>query len=323
MNRRSFLMSAGSGMLLSTTASQGVHAIATEPATRELIRDPHFQSGFHLIDPKPGQRVAYARLAGVSEESEPAWDLDQWSSRFPVTAVAPRPLKPEVRRWANPGKTVTQGAPGTEEADLALGVNAIEEYDRRARKEGEPWVHLLVEQSFTHPPALTEIHSARLKLKARLLRSELHRTPEHSPDRHAAQFQLFLMLQNRNRDSAGHGKLVWFGVPVYDDRSRFPKEHKHQDTGGTSMFIFTPGGAEYADRSAHDRDWIRVDKDLRPLFLEALETAWKRGFLTESRDLSDYRITGLNLGWEVPGLFDVEMQVRDLSLSVDMADAAR
>ena len=30
--------------------------------------------------------------------------------------------------------------------------------------------------------------------------------------------------------------------------------------------------------------------------------------------LSDYRIGGMNIGWEVPGLNDVEMRVRDLSL---------
>src|SRR3954471_14762607 len=49
---------------------------------RELIRDPHFRSGFNLIDPKPGRRLAYGRLAGVMTNSEPAWDLDQWSSRL-------------------------------------------------------------------------------------------------------------------------------------------------------------------------------------------------------------------------------------------------
>ena len=110
------------------------------------------------------------------------------------------------------------------------------------------------------------------------------------------------------------------GIPLYDDRSRFPKEHKAQDFGGTAMFIFTPGGEVFADRSAHDRDWITIDKDLRPLFVESLETAWQRGFLRESRDLADYRITGMNLGWEVPGLFDVAVQVRDLSLEVELVD---
>ena len=82
------------------------------------------------------------------------------------------------------------------------------------------------------------------------------------------------------------------------------------------MFIFTPAGSIFTSASAHDGGWLTVDKDILPLMREALETAWARGFLTESRALADYRITGLNLGWEVPGIFDVEMQVRDLSLKV-------
>ena len=49
---------------------------------------------------------------------------------------------------------------------------------------------------------------------------------------------------------------------------------------------------------------------------EALETAWQGGFLTESKTPADYRISGMNLGWEVPGLFEVELQVRNLSLQV-------
>jgi hypothetical protein len=282
---------------------------------RELIRDPHFQAGFNLVDPKPGQRLVYGRLAGVTANGEPAWDLDQWSSRFPLAAEPPQLPRPGVHRWANPGKVVTWGDPVA--GDLSLAVDAFTEYEKRARKAGEPWVHLLLEQLFADPPALGNLASARLRLKARLLRSELHRTKDYSPGLHAAQFQWFLMLQNRNRESAGYGKLLWFGIPLYDDRSRFPKEHKQKDTGGTAMFIFTPGGEEFSDRSAQDREWISVDKELRPFFLEALETAWQCGFLRESRNLTDYRITGMNLGWEVPGLFDVEMQVRDLSLRVE------
>ena len=62
------------------------------------------------------------------------------------------------------------------------------------------------------------------------------------------------------------------------------------------------------------------DTDLVPLLRESLESAWSKGFLTESRVLADYRITSINLGWEVPGCFDVAMQVRGLSLRV--SDAA-
>lgn len=284
-------------------------------AVRELIRDPHFRGGFNLVDPKPGRRLVYGRLPGAVN-SEPVWDLDQWSSRFPLAAEPPEALANGVRRWTNAGKRVTLGEAGSAEADVSLAVNGPAEYGRQARKSGEPWVHLLVEQSFQDAPALADLVSARLRIQARLLRSVFSRTDDYSPGLHAAQFQLFLMLQNLNRESPGYGKLVWFGVPLYDDRSRFPSEHKQQDTGGTSMFIYTPGGEVYATHSAHDGQWIEVDKELRPLFLEALETAWQRGFLRESQELADYRITGMNLGWEVPGLFDVEMQVRDLSFQV-------
>jgi hypothetical protein len=224
--------------------------------------------------------------------------------------------KPGVRVWRNAAKCVTVGARGTQEADLSLAANASVEYGKRARKPGEPWVHLLVEQSFAEAPSLASLASARLRLKARLLRSKLCRTDDYSPSLHAAQFQMFLTLQNRNRQSSGFGQLVWFGIPLYDDRSRFPKEHKAQDTGGTAMFIFTLGGEVFTDRSAHDQEWISVDKELRPLFIEALGTAWQRGFLRESRDLADYRITTTNIGWELPGIFDVEMQLRDLSLEI-------
>ena len=84
---------------------------------------------------------------------------------------------------------------------------------------------------------------------------------------------MFLMARNRNRLSPGVGKLVWFGIPLYDDRSRIPKEYKQQNTGGTSMLIFTPGGEVFSERSAHDREWIRIHQELMPLFREALEPA--------------------------------------------------
>lgn len=323
LSRRRFLQVAATFASLGcvrvcATAEPATNArLESSPSPRGLIRDPHFRAGFRLIEPQPGRRVEYGRLASATS-GEPVWDLDQWSSRVPLAAEPPATPATGVRRWANRAKSVAVGEPGTAAADLALAVNASVEYAGRARRAGEPWVHLLVEQSFADPPSLAEMSAARLRLQARLLRSELHRTDDYSPDRHAAQFQMFLMLQNRNRQSPGFGRLVWFGIPLYDDRSRFPKAFKEQDTGGTAMFIFTPGGEVFTNRSAHDREWIAVDKDLRPLLLEALTTAWQRGFLGESRDLADYRVTGMNLGWEVPGLFDVAMQVRNLSLEIQM-----
>lgn len=322
--RRQFLLS---GLAFAALGHRGrdcfaktnaANAAAETGRGRELIRDPHFRTGFHLIDPKPGSRVVCGQLTAKPDQTNPAWDLDQWTSRFPLEAAAPTSPKPGVRRWANAAKSVTLASEDPGGFDLSLAVNAPVEYGNRARKSGEPWVHLLVEQAFADPPSLAALSSARLRLQARLVRSELQRTDDYSPGLHAAQFQMFLTLQNRNRQSPGRGELVWFGIPLYDDRSRFPKAHKAQDSGGTAMFIFTPGGEVFSSRSAHDREWITVDKELKPLFLEAVTTARQQGFLRASGDPADYAITTMNLGWEVPGLFDVEMQVRGLSLMVEV-----
>ena len=243
------------------------------------------------------------------------WDLVQWTSRESVP-TEPTLASEQVRTWSNALKAVTLRRPGSEAGDLELAVNGWEEYGERARREGEPWVHLLVEQFFADPPALTEIAAARFRIAARLVRSRLRKTDDYSPGRHAAQFQVFLTVQNRNRASAGFGRLLWFGIPLYDDRHRFPLEHKTKDTAGSEMFIFTPPGDAYALKSAHDGDWVRVDRDLLPLLRESVESAWAKGFLRESRELGDYRVTGMNMGWEIPGIFDASVAVRDLSLTV-------
>ena len=47
-----------------------------------------------------------------------------------------------------------------------------------------------------------------------------------------------------------------------------------------------------------------------PLLREGLAYAWGRGFLQESQALADYRLAGLNLGWEGPGIFDVALEFR-------------
>ena len=306
------------GAILSAVDSNAADVKTTTDNTAEyeLIRDPHFRGGFLLLDPKPGQRVLNGELAGVEPGVKPVWDLAQWSSKFPL-AVAPAPRQANgALAFTNAAKHVVLGKLGGAEADFVLGVNASVEYGNRARQDGEPWVHLLVQQDIVEPPSLAALGAARFHIAARLLRSRAVKTPDYSPTRHAAQFQVFFTVQNRNRQSPGFGRLLWFGIPLYDDRHRIPVGHKSQDTAGSEMFIFTPAGGTFTSASAHDGDWITVDKDILPLMREALETAWARGFLTESRALADYHISGLNLGWEVPGIFDVEMQVRDLGLKV-------
>ncbi len=288
------------------------HLVAAD-SSHELVRDPHFECGFYLIAPPQGKRVQYGTVAGLAH-AKPVWDLDQWSSKFPLQP-ADCVLTNETLWCSNSAKSVRVVEPGSPAADLSLAVNAATEYGNVARKsQAEPWVHLLVEQYFQNPPSLTEVSALNFYLEARLKDSELANTNGYSPTLHAAQFQIFLTVCNRNPKSPGHGECYWFGIPVYDDRERMPGDFEAQDFGQTRLFIYTPASTNFTQMSAHHREWITLQADLLPLMRKGLEHAWAKGFIKGSRDFADYHPYGIFMGWEVPGVFDVEMQVRNLSL---------
>jgi hypothetical protein len=59
-----------------------------------------------------------------------------------------------------------------------------------------------------------------------------------------------------------------------------------------------------------------------PLLREGLKAGWERGYMAGSRDEADYRLTVIVVGWEVPGIFDVELQIRRLSLRAVATESA-
>lgn len=279
-------------------------------AETEVIGDNSFRRGFTLSEPAPGKHVKYGEIRGPETNVPPVWGLSQWSSRFPIQPTAQLSADGSLV-FSNAAKSVTLHP---READLALSAKSAVEYGPGSRKAGEPWVHLLVEQEFEKPPFLNSLAAAKFHLEARLLRAtSLHRG-DYDPGVHAAQFQVFFTVQNRNRQSASHGDLLWFGIPIYDNRHRHPPEFKSKDFGGTEKFIFTPAGKTFTAASAHHGDWVTIDRDLLPLMREALKTAWAKGFLSGSTNIADYAIGGMNMGWELPGVFDVALETRKLSL---------
>jgi hypothetical protein len=289
--------------------------VAEQPRGRELIQDNHFRGGFILWEPKPGKHVRYGEARGLDGQ-KPVWGLSQWSSKFPVDPALLRRSADGYFVLSNAAKSIRFAPSAMTGSDLSLGINTAPEYGVKARTRNEPWVHLLVEQEFEAPAFLSNIVAAKLHLEARLLHSRNLHHDDYDPGLHAAQFQVFFTVQNRNRESGGFGDLVWFGIPVYDSRHAHVPEFKSKDFGGTEKFIFTPAGTNFTAATSHAGEWIVIDRDIRPLMLESLQTAWAKGFLSGSKNIGDYAIGGMNMGWELPGSFDVELEVRNLSLEV-------
>lgn len=137
-----------------------------------------------------------------------------------------------------------------------------------------------------------------------------------NPSLHAAQFQMFLVVGNVNEQSSDYRDYYWFGVPFYDSRHDIPPSHKARDGGkadATGKFIYTIAGEQVNTKRLKDNEWVRIDAELLGHIRAGLQEAVKRGYFKDS-DISRWAVTGMNMGWELPGTFDASVQVRDLSV---------
>ncbi|MBM3498642.1 MAG: hypothetical protein FJX74_08205 [Armatimonadetes bacterium] len=280
---------------------------------RELIRDPRFARGFEVQDPTPGKRVVVGKLQWEDCDGEPVWSLAQWSSRYSIHDAVAEGLPSGAVRFANEAKTITIGPPGSEEGDLSLAADARLEYPDGPRKLGQDWPHLLVGQQLESSPSVAEMQSLAFRLEARLNRCENHTGQGYFASLHAAQFITTITVQNLNRKSPGYGDFLWLNLVQYDDRQPIPQPFIAPDQAHQKL-IFAASGERLATRSLHDGEWVTFAADLLPIVRDALQAAWDREFLTDSRNLADYRLGGISIGWELPGTFAAEVQVRNLSL---------
>ena len=185
------------------------------------------------------------------------------------------------------------------------------------REYGQPWPHLLIEQDDVSIHLFKNITQIYMHVEARLLAGERFDLTGCSPDLHTAQFQLTLIIQNRNRESAGFGDFIWFNVQIYDERYRLCPLYAAQDTADPSAkMIYAPPTALFTNQSVHDGQWVTFSKDIYPVIQEALDETRARGYLSTSPDNAHFAVSSVILGWEVPGVNYVQMQVRNLRLNI-------
>ncbi|MBO9591899.1 MAG: hypothetical protein J7599_03255 [Niabella sp.] len=280
-----------------------------------LFADPQFETGLYLKGDVSGAPSAGESLYPFGKKgTKPAWELAEWASKYLLHQNEMTDNNGE-KRYENRGKLLTLVREGNT-TKIRMDVKATAEYDH-PRKSGEAWPHLLLEQAFAVKPFLKYTDKLILTFEGRLVNA-VSAMPAGSfnPDLHTAQFQLFITLQNLNPQSPSYGELVWFGVPFYDYRHRQLQVYAAQDIGkgdATGMFIYSLGTTDYMQGSFHDGNWVKVEKDLKPLMVKAVNLAKERGYL-KGATLDDIRIGGMNIGWEVPGTFDAGFEFRGFDL---------
>lgn len=119
--------------------------------------------------------------------------------------------------------------------------------------------------------------------------------------------------------------MMWFGIPLFDNRYPFPGEAGIQDGGkddASGLFIYNVPSRGFTNMSftqngtpvgSEDNDWMNIDIDLIPTIKRALVLANQKGFM-QGVTMDTLFVDGMNLGWEMPGTYDAEMKIKNLSL---------
>ncbi len=198
---------------------------------------------------------------------------------------------------------------------LEMALDASKEY-KNDRREGEPWPHILIEYQ-TETCFLTQIKTITLDLgfMIRKLQCNMSIVDESL---HAAQFVWYAIIRNSNPKKKDYDKYIWFGCNLYD--SRYPQTPfmVFMDGGkeiNTGTLIYQPASVEYLKESTVLNKHQEVHFDFTGHLYKAFSVACERGVLSDSR-YSDMAITGGNFGWEIPGTYDVSVEIDKMELNI-------
>jgi len=311
-------------LCLTAVAIGSVELLAA--TTQPLFQDMHFRKGFMLGYPHSSKGRAVEAVLNLGEPANtPAWRLCQWGAKYSLAHAKCLKGNHADLYYENAAKGVTVGGKDSPNRDLILELRTDAEYGDNPRKRGQSWPHLLVEQDAGMLYPLDELEKVRFAISLRLLYfTDCMKKPHYDPGLHAAQFQMFFIIKNIDKESSEHGNYFWFGVPFFDSRHDIPPAYMARDSGksdATRKFIYTVHGKTLGVTPMAAGRWITVEHDLLPHIKAGLKEAVKRGYL-KSDNCHDYAIANMNLGWEMPGTFNAAIQVKDLEIMAVLKDSA-
>ena len=299
----------------------------------QVVIDNHFTRGFNVKGQQDGIGTVFGKLTYDDPTVKPAWSLGQWYCGYFHSPVE----KPKRNEDYAPefnilnAETNEHGATKTEnnglwvfkDASKTLRVNpstgmvyakleGTKEYTS-ARKDNEPWPHLLLEYGMESGIKLDELDSLTLNLDYTLKAFSGDMGASLKSDIHCAQFPFYCVVSNRNTESKDYGRYIWFGACLFDNRQDFTMTFASADIGSdeklaTGAFIYQVGQRAYLDAPVAKGELIEIKWNMLPFMKTAFETAQRNGYLKNTK-FEDLYATGGNMGWEVTGTYDAALQI--------------
>lgn len=304
--------------------------------TTELLRDLNFSYGFNVTqfhsNSSNGVMAGTLDYGGEKAEGDPVWTMAQWGCTHDMTKAGKLTRTGSVLAYDDGGKTLSVDVRKT--GTLKMGIKGSEEYTRdengavRERTDGtENWPHILIEQSVGYDVNANASH-LYMELEYEVTKCESLVDRAIYPineEINAAQFQWFITLTDTDEASASHGQSMWFGFSMFDTRAldKTPSGMAAIDGGkedSTGLFIYMFSLAERLDAiesadtpTAQIGVKKHIKVDILPILETALKAAGKRGMLTGA-SLENLRIGSTNIGWELPGNYDAEVEIYGLNM---------
>lgn len=303
---------------------------ADSPRGKNRFRDPGWENGLAVvaIQTANGEAVELGTLrffpskGGKRGARPPYWTLGTHYSKYDISAVKPKKLGGGFYEHKTPGEAVSIRRENGETI-LKLDATTGAQYDS-PRKRNEPWPHLLVQRDFS-PDEFLRLNAGAVLFSFDVRVAgwkNLMSDEEYDPGLHCAQSNIYFVIRNINPDSPDYNDYIWFGIPVFDSRHEIVPAYQALDGDpnvlGTGKLIDTLGGAQayekiYAGQNPRSGDWCHGQLDLAAEALEALDAAKKFGFMPQTT-LDDLAVVHINFGWEMPGIFDASLEIKNLKL---------
>jgi len=296
-----------------------------EPVPAETINylnTNEFAYGFNLTTTRPTDKpniLGTLTLPSSSQhEHNPLWRLAQWATNFPLSAGNFNKEGETIWTANNEAKKIVLHKKNNFWS-IILNCNGITEYQGKLRKYGEPWSHLLIEKTFNEGIKIAENKldfNLEFKITSCICDEKLKGSID--PTLHTAQISAFWTVNNNNPNSKDYKEFFWFGLPLFDARYPIPPEYINLDKGSaytSNKLITVIDGKRFYNENTGDGNWKILSAHLNSLLEEALTKGQSRGYLTNSH-IEDFILTSFNLGWEITGPYNAEIEIQNLSLKV-------
>lgn len=283
----------------------------TENYEIELI--PSFSKGFRLTgyDSRYPENHDIGRLEYGEMAAETDWRIGQWGSNHNlINAIHTVDGNTDVY-YDGAKKLVIKN----ENNGFILDVDGSKDI-QGDRVEGQEWLHFILEvMPFPTKVKMKDINFLEFYLEFKLTK-EINNLENFNPNLHTALFIWYITLNDLDPESPTYGDYFWFGLPIYDYRHDYSPFFAQQDSGKedrTDKFIVNLAGDTFLNSivSLNVQQYMQFDayQSLR----DSYDLAVERGFLKNTK-FENMSIASMYIGWELPGNFDVAMDVNAISI---------